>query len=109
MTARNHAPLWVLALIALLAGLALGAAPARADDLEYDEVRKLRQSGDIRPLAELLEKAQAQHEGELLEAELDERDGQLVYEIELLTKDGEVWEFFFDARTGELIESEQED
>ncbi|MDH5525695.1 MAG: PepSY domain-containing protein [Nitrospirota bacterium] len=105
MTDHRH----ILALLLALLVAPWCGAPALAGDLEYDEMRKLRMSGEIRPLSELLERAQQERKGELLEAELEERDDRLVYEIELLTEDGEVWEFFFDARTGELLDSEQED
>lgn len=110
MIDRTHTIPAGRALATLALGLALGSfsVPALAGDLEYREMRKLRQSGEIRPLAELLEKAQAVHQGELLEAELEEHDDALVYEIELLTPDGEVWELFFDARTGELLESDSD-
>ena len=45
----------------------------------------------------------------LLEAELDDDDGEFIYEIELLTGDGVVRELEIDARTGRVLEDEVDD
>jgi uncharacterized membrane protein YkoI len=45
----------------------------------------------------------------VLETELEEKGGELVYEVEILDDNGEVWEMKFDARSGALLEEEQED
>ena len=92
----------------MLPGVLL-APPAWAGDVDHSRVRKLVESGEIRPLAELLRRAQEQHQGELLEAEIEEEGGELVYEIELLAPNGEVWEVYFDARSGELLKVARED
>ena len=45
----------------------------------------------------------------LLEAELEEEDDVLVYEVELLTADGTVRELELDARDGRILKDEVED
>ena len=45
----------------------------------------------------------------MLEVELEERHGGVYYEVEILDANGEVWEMYFDARSGELLGEEQED
>jgi uncharacterized membrane protein YkoI len=45
----------------------------------------------------------------LLEAELEEKHGVLVYEIELLTSDHVVRELKFDARDTRLLQDKEDD
>ncbi len=95
----------------LLAGL-LGAAAssACARDLDQDEALRLRQSGQILPLEQLLQSAlQRYPQATLLEAELEEEAQVLVYEIELLTAEGVVRELELDARNGRILKDEEDD
>ncbi len=61
-----------------------GSVSAR--DLDQDEALRMRQAGHILPLEQLLDEALQQYPGAtLLEAELEEEDDILVYEVEFLT------------------------
>jgi len=40
---------------------------------------------------------------------LEKEDGLYVYELEIVDYSGEVWELELDAKTGELVELENED
>ncbi len=100
------------ALAAFLACLVVAPAPAPAGalDVDQDEALRLRQSGEVRSFEAILGVALERHPGaRLLEAELEREDGELVYELELLTGDGVVREMDIDARTGEVIEDEVDD
>ena len=97
---------------ALLLVVACGFAsvPGIARDLDQDEALRLRQEGVIRPLEDLMAPALGRYPGaELLEAELEEEDDVLVYEVELLTADGTVRELELDARDGRILKDEVED
>lgn len=84
--------------------------PAQARDLDQDEALRLRQKGVILPLEQLLQQALDRHSGSrLLEAELEEDDDLYVYEVELLTRDGQVRELEFDAASGRLLKDEEDD
>ena len=84
-----------------------GVWPVGASD-DHDRVRELRQGGDIVPLAELL--ARAELNGlRVLEAELEDEDGRLVYELQLLDEAGRVHERYFDAASGHPLEERAED
>jgi len=63
--------------------------------------------GDILPLEQILDNARRHRAGRVLETELENRRGELVYEVEILDSKGVVWEMNFDARNGELIKEEQ--
>ena len=45
----------------------------------------------------------------MLEAELEEEDGVLVYEVEILTTAGVVRELELDARDGRVLKDEEDD
>jgi uncharacterized membrane protein YkoI len=76
---------------------------------DHDEVRNLQQQGDILSLEQILQNARQHREGRVLETELARERDDYVYEVEMVDKDGVVWEMKFDARSGELLETERED
>lgn len=94
---------WVgLVLLAFCSSL-----PAR--DLNQDEALALRQQGVILPLEQLLLRAMARYPASrLLEAELEKKDGQYAYEVELVTTEGVVREIKLDATSGALIKDEED-
>lgn len=71
--------------------------------------RELVKQGEILPLEDIIVQARALHGGRILEVELEQKHHHLVYEIELITDEGIVWELYFNARTGQLIKSKQDD
>lgn len=114
--ARSGARWAFIALAAALWALATSAVcgetqGARGHDegREQQEVRRLREAGEILPLERLVDDARRQHPGRVLETELQQRGVRRVYEIEILDDRGVVWDLVYDARTGELLRSEQED
>lgn len=101
------------ALFLLLLGSAVACAAAlgplaHADD-DDKRIRRLQRSGEILSLDQIFNHARTVKQGRILDTELDDDDGLLVYEIELLDARGRVWEMKLDARTGRLIELEQDD
>jgi uncharacterized membrane protein YkoI len=96
---------------AALAALLLALVPlAPALDVDQDEALRLRQSGEVLSFQAILRQADERYPGaRLLEAELDDDDGELIYDIELLTDDGVVRELEIDARSGRVLEDEVDD
>ncbi|WP_439888533.1 PepSY domain-containing protein [Pseudomonas sp. MBLB4123] len=91
-------------------GLALVAVAASAGDLDQDEALRLRLAGVIQPLEHLLLHVWQRHPGAtLLEAELEREGDALVYEVELLTAEGQVREVELDARDGRILKDEEDD
>jgi uncharacterized membrane protein YkoI len=90
---------------ATLLAVTLGVS---AED-DHDRARRLRDAGDILPLETLIERARAERPGRILELELKEKKERILYEVELVDEQGIVWELHFDARSGELLKSEQDD
>jgi uncharacterized membrane protein YkoI len=82
---------------------------AAARDLDQDEALQLRQQGAILPLEQLLQQALDLHPGaKLLEAELEEKHGVYIYEVELLDTDGVVRELDLEAATGRLLKDKED-
>jgi len=78
------------------------ALGAQAEDL--DRVRSLRSSGDILALDVILQGLPRVADSRILEVELEQEDGLLIYQVERLEAGGRVREYRFDARSGELID-----
>jgi uncharacterized membrane protein YkoI len=96
--------------LVLPVALALAAGATGADDIDQDEALALRRSGALQPLESLLARVRERHPGAtLLEAELERKHERLIYELEVLGADGQVRELEFDARSGELLQDEEED
>ncbi len=95
----------LIALVVLILMLFEGAGLADGD---HDRAKRLKEAGEILPLEQVIEKAKKDHPGQLLEAELEEKKGRLIYELELLDEEGIVWELKYDAKSGELLKEKQE-
>lgn len=101
-----------LLLILALPGLAGGqGAPAEplAPGPDVELARDLVERGQILPLAKVLALLQAQHPGQVVEVELEYSRGILVYEVDMITRDGRLIEVDMDAATGEIVDLEEED
>ena len=99
----------LLVLLGSALACAAALAPGAHADNDDKRIRRLQGSGEILPLEQIFNRARAVKQGRIVDTDLDEDDGRLVYEIELLDARGRVWEMKLDARTGKLIEIEQDD
>ena len=93
----------ILLTATLIAGMVVlyGWLPVFASD-DHDEVRDLKNRGEIITLSELISNA-GLSDVRILEAELEREHGKLVYELEFLDAEGRVFEQYFDAITGEPL------
>jgi uncharacterized membrane protein YkoI len=82
-----------------------GALPVTADD--HARARQLREAGEIVPLQQIL--GGLASDERVLEVELEDEHGGYRYEVEVLDAQGTVWEYLFDARSGELLKKHRED
>ncbi|WP_205341542.1 PepSY domain-containing protein [Denitrificimonas caeni] len=81
-----------------------------AHDLSHDEALRLHKKGQILSSQTFIERALERHpKARLLELELEKKRGRYIYEVELLTVQGQVRELKFDASTGELLKDEEDD
>ena len=84
------------------------SASVLADDNDQELARTLTKSGVIVPLDHVIAKTLAEVGGNLLEADLNTKNNRYVYELQVLMSDGVVWEYVYDARSGELISKKKE-
>lgn len=91
------------AVTGLLLALSAGTTTAWAFSAE-DDMKRLEGLGPTISLESVIKRAQALQPGRMIEAEIEELHGRVVYEIEILDNEGRVWELLFDAKTGQFIE-----
>ncbi|WP_249208777.1 PepSY domain-containing protein [Magnetospirillum sulfuroxidans] len=82
---------------------------AWAGESDHDRARRAVEDGRILPLREILTRAETAYPGQLIEAELEDDHGKLIYEIKLLTKDGRLMKLIYDAASGEVLKVRQRD
>lgn len=75
----------------------------------HEKAKQLKDTGEILPLESVIKMATSKKPGRVIEAELKSARGGYVYEIELVDKEGVVWELKYDAKTGALISTKEED
>ncbi|WP_088624795.1 PepSY domain-containing protein [Oceanicola sp. 22II-s10i] len=85
------------------------ALPVLADDNDHDRARRALQAGEILPLSEILERAETARPGRVIEVELDRDDGRWIYELEMVTDTGRLYEMELDAATGAILKIEAEE
>jgi len=93
----------------LLWTLLLPPGPAPAQDrhrhrhLDHDSARAAVMEGRVLPLAEILAMVQPRLEARIIEVELEEHDGVLIYELRAVTPQGRLLELEVDAATGRIL------
>ena len=98
-----------LLLIALALPLSARADGDGDDDGNLDLARAAVERGEILPLAKAVVDLLARHPGRIIEAEFERDDGAAIYELELVTEDGRLIDAEVDARTGRILEVEEDD
>ena len=97
----------------LAAGLLFFAAlvlPARAfDPSDHDRARKALEAGEILPLRAVLEKVDRDTPGQVMEVELERKNGRWIYEIKLLRPGGALVKLQVDASDGSIIGRRERD
>nr|WP_308303022.1 PepSY domain-containing protein [Cupriavidus pauculus] len=97
----------MLVLLAVL-GAAGGAGVAQADT-DADRARAALRSGEILPLARILDTVSRQYAGDVIDVKLDRDDGIWQYEVKLLLPTGTVAKLEYDARDARLLKAKGHD
>lgn len=87
--------------------LALLLSATAGADSDQDRARAAVLAGQVLPLKALLERLERDHPGRLLEVELEDDDGVLVYEVRLLQPDGRLVKLKIDAASGDVLRQRQ--
>jgi uncharacterized membrane protein YkoI len=102
MTRPRHSTLRAFWYTALLAASVAVPCPSWADN-DHDQARQALQSGQIRPLSDILRSLSQEHPGQVLEVELERKRDQWLYEIKLLTPSGTLRRLRVDASTATVL------
>lgn len=86
----------------------IGSAQA-SDELSQSAIRELVKSGEILSLEQLLGKSALFKDGHLLDLEVETEHGVIIYELEFLMGNGHVNSYAVDARTGEILDQQEDD
>ena len=106
----TKAKIFVRSIFATLALAAVSLSPVSvwADSKDQARAREAMLSGDISPLSEALSVIEKEYPGDILEVELEEEDDfnppAFLYEIKVLTAQGEVLKVKLHARSLEIVE-----
>lgn len=93
-------------LLAVILGMASGCA--LADEVkDHDRARQALESGEILPLRRILEKIEMAYPGQVLEVELERKQGRWIYELKLLQKDGLRIKLLVNAADGEVLSNKR--
>lgn len=103
MKLRNSLILSVLILPLLMSG---ALVPANADSDGWRDLHKEVKEGHLLGIDEIMDWLEARYEGQILEVELEQEDGRIEYEVEMIGPQGQVVEFEFDATDGKLLSIE---
>jgi len=76
---------------------------SREDGNDHDRVRRAVERGEILPLTDILKHTSKAYPGQLIEAELEVEDGEMIYELVIISEDGRVYKLYYDARNGDLL------
>jgi uncharacterized membrane protein YkoI len=83
----------------LLVAMTLSVGAAADHDAARDAVR----DGRAQPLGAIVSQVQRRQPGRLLDADLNERGGRLVYRLRWMTPNGNVLNMIVDARSGRVL------
>ncbi|WP_456379984.1 PepSY domain-containing protein [Thiolapillus sp.] len=78
-----------------------------ADD-DHELVYEMRRSEEILSLEEILKISRQKVSGQVIEVELEQEQGALIYELEILDRNNRVWEVEIDAVSGQIIKVEED-
>ena len=81
---------------------ALSTVPALAESHDQDAARQAVESGEIRPLADILAAVRGKLPGEVVGVEIEREKGHWIYEFRVLDGKGHLFEVFVDARSGAI-------
>lgn len=106
---KRLVPILILACLASAAAADGGhghAARGPADGSAHDRARDAVARHVARPLSEILPEIERRYRARMVEVELEDDDGRLAYEIELVTDAGRLIEVVVDAATGSVVKDD---
>lgn len=96
----------IVALALALAAAVIAASPpvSAFSGSEQEEARQAVESGQARPLKDILRQLRGEVDGRVLDASLDQVGGRWIYRIKMLGRDGRVRVLGVDALSGQVLQ-----
>src|SRR5215207_2605032 len=79
------------------------------DDVMPADAARMQKSGEIISEEDLLKRVHAEFPGKVVETELERKGGRYVYEVEVVSEKGVKQEMQFDAKTGEVLDTAEDE
>ena len=86
----------------------LGVAPAYSQKSEAKNIKINNHNEHNINMLQCAKTALKKHPGAVIEAEFEEKEDKLIFEVEVQGKDGKSWEVICDAITGDVIKDEED-
>jgi uncharacterized membrane protein YkoI len=97
---------WLVFAAPCVLALACGGG-ARADNRDHDRAREAVAAGEALPLRTILERVEKEHPGQVMEVELERKNGVWIYEIKVLRSGGALVKLKLKAKDGALIDGSE--
>ena len=97
---------WIPGLL-LAAALSLHSAQAK-ESFDQDDAREALRKGEVMPLTAILRIVAKRQPGTVIAVDVEIRKGRLIYEIDVITREGRRRELRLDARRGKILAVEDE-
>lgn len=94
--------------LVIIISIILTLAPAVLADEDHIDARRLSEAGEILAFEEIIRNIRRDYPGTIIEVELEWINEQIVYEIEILNKQGYVNKIYLDARTADVLDIEND-
>ena len=94
-------------LLGIASAAVLPTAAALAESHDQDAARQAVESGEIRPLADILAAVRGKLPGEVVGVEIESKKGHWIYEFRVLDGKGRLFEVYVDARSGEIDQTKE--
>jgi len=85
------------------------ATDAYAGKSDHNQALQAMESGQIKPLTDILEIVSKKVPGRVIEVELDRKHSEWVYKVKLIENGGLVRKLKVDANTGEIVRNKIDD
>lgn len=99
----------LLPFLALVVGIISPSLVLADREPDTDTVRRWVEAGKVLPLDDLLARHQDRIPGRMLDMEVEQEHGRIVYELEFIDERGQVYKVYVDAQTGEWLGKEPDD
>ena len=99
----------VFVAVVVCVGALAGPMLYASDRDDHDRARQAVQAGQVLPLPAVLERLQREVPGQVLEVELEQKRGMWIYELKLLTPDGQITKVVLDAQSAQVLRMQPRD